>query len=62
MSHIICGPEVAALLNLMSTSIPKKSAKNEQKSNFMDNQVKITEDFIQNELFNQKAMKYFGKC
>lgn len=62
MNHIVCGPEVVALLNLMSTSIPKKNTKNEQKSNFMDNQIKIAEDSIQNELFNQKATEYFEKC
>lgn len=61
MSHIICGPEVAALLNLMSTPILKKDDKDEQKSSSTDNQAKITEDFIQNELFSYKATEYFGK-
>ncbi len=61
MNHIVCGPEIAALLNLMSTPILKKDSKNEQKSNFMEIQAKITEDFIQNELFSYKATEYFGK-
>ena len=61
MNYIVCSPEVANLLNLKPTPTPRKDDKDEQKSNFMDSQVEILEDSIQNGLFNYKATEYFGK-
>lgn len=60
MNHIVCSPEVANLLNLKPTVIPKNTNKNTQKSDSVISYEEIT-DFIQDELFSYKATGYFGE-